>query len=165
MTIWVERKEKVHKHNSYIEWRLAGCPSLVALHFTLPPRLTLPLHPTHKRVSFDNIESLYHAPHIRDNLARFMATFIHPNAIHNRRTLENLVKDIEPLCSSLAVYHRAKLWIGDEDHHRLMADEMDTIHVDPERQNSRGHTVPSRFDTVLVKTDPEISEYTGVQGM
>lgn len=53
MTLWLECKEKMIKHQSYIKWRLAGCP---ALYFTqrnlpqLPPRITMAKHLSRKHV-------------------------------------------------------------------------------------------------------------------
>ena len=35
MTAWLERKEKILQHNSYVQWRLAGKPSVMKTNYLL----------------------------------------------------------------------------------------------------------------------------------
>ena len=161
MTIWLERKEKVIKHDSYIQWCLAGCPPLLAI-TTLPTSsIHMTVHPTRKAVPLDNIETDYHAPFIRDAIARFIARFNNPDASH--QNIEYEAEDIDLPVSSLPVYHKARLWMGSKQHYRLLADEYDIIHAQPKRANRRNRAIPGRFDTVLVNLG--YGGYTGLQGM
>jgi hypothetical protein len=38
MTLWLERKEKIHHHDKYIQWRLNGCPAPPVI-ADLPPSI------------------------------------------------------------------------------------------------------------------------------
>ena len=51
---------------------------------------------------------------------------------------------------ALPVCHKAKFWLGDAEHHRLMSDELDTALAIPARRDSQNHALPAQFDTVLV---------------
>ena len=64
--------------------------------------------------------------------------------------------------SSLAVYHRAKIWLGDSQHPQLSSNEFDSIHVEPDHQDKRGRTIPGRFDTVLINDGD--GQYIGMNG-
>ncbi|KAJ7738675.1 hypothetical protein DFH07DRAFT_870477 [Mycena maculata] len=59
MTLWLERKEKIFRHEKYIQWRLDGSPA--------PPT-----HPTHKAVRIDTLVADYGATLFRDALTRFI---------------------------------------------------------------------------------------------
>ncbi|KAK7041206.1 hypothetical protein R3P38DRAFT_3309998 [Favolaschia claudopus] len=63
MTLWLERKEKIFRHEKYIQWRLAGCPSPPTLK-PLPPgivyerRLKMTKHPTQKAVKIPTLKAV-----------------------------------------------------------------------------------------------------------
>ncbi|KAJ6608182.1 hypothetical protein B0H10DRAFT_1816332, partial [Mycena sp. CBHHK59/15] len=66
MTLWLERKEKILRHEQYIQWRLKGCPGPPVVKYLHPGivyerKLVMPKHPTHKSVKFRSIETHYGA--------------------------------------------------------------------------------------------------------
>ena len=160
MTAWLERKEKIHQHHSYIQWRLAGKPSLLSINTLPSSSISMTLQPTRKAVFFDAIKKEYQAPYIRDALARYVVQFNNPD--YTAARVEREAASVNFHFRSLPVYHKAKLWLGSTSHHRLMADEWDVIHAHKACVDSRGRTVSGRFDTVLVNTGD--GEYTGKTG-
>jgi hypothetical protein len=80
MTRWLERKEKVLRHDLYIKWRCSGQP--------MPPKELVPPplhthvkmthHPTVKAVPLDKIVLDYGATNFRHTLAVFIASHNHP---------------------------------------------------------------------------------------
>ena len=118
------------------------------------------LHPSRKSVSLDELERSYQAPFIRDAIARYIAEFNHPN--YSAKRIEQIAENMDSPVTHLPVYHKVKLWLGSKQHHRLMANEFDTIHARPTRSNKHNHSMPGRFDTVLVNTGN--GQYVGLDG-
>ena len=57
MTVWVERKEKIFKHEKYLSWYFSDEPSVTSVtQFEAPPTLKMTKHPSRKSVPFDTIE-------------------------------------------------------------------------------------------------------------
>ncbi|KAJ7862297.1 hypothetical protein B0H13DRAFT_2354773 [Mycena leptocephala] len=57
MTLWLEPKEKIVRHDQFIIWKLAGSPSPPIIENLHPGiiyerKLTMPKHPTHKAMKF-----------------------------------------------------------------------------------------------------------------
>ena len=117
-------------------------------------------HPTKRRVAIDNIIHDYNAPYLRDALARFAVRVKNPNL--NETQIERQAVNITMPSSSLAVYHRAKIWLGDAQHSRLSSDEFDSIYVEPDRKDKHGRIVSGRFDTVLINDGN--GQYIGMNG-
>ena len=71
MAIWLERKEKIHRHNYLVQCRLEGSAIVATPHKWLPPGLELDckLHmassPSVQKVSLDALETDYGASHFR----------------------------------------------------------------------------------------------------
>jgi hypothetical protein len=163
MTLWLERKEKIIKHASFIEWRLAGSPSHELTLATLskyPSRITMTKHPSRKAVPFSEIIEEYGAKYIEDALVRYITHIHNPTLSWAQVEARSINKPL--FFNRLAVYHRMKLWLGDKDHHRLMADETDVIHARPARKDKYSNIVPGRFDIALI--DDGHGNYTSVQG-
>lgn len=154
MTVWLERKEKIIRHDSYITWCLTGKPITSRLEKTLEiptERIKMTKHPTRKKVSMESICTDYMAPYIEDALARYIVKFKNPDL--SERQVERQAETYNVLFNSLAVYHSMKIWLGNMDHHRLSGDENDIIHARPSRQDKYKRVVAGRFDTVLIKDD------------
>lgn len=165
MTQWLERKEKIIQHAEYIQWRLAGQPPLpnhIPLHPPLPARMKIAKRPIGK-VAFDILEKEYQAPFIRDALARFLVEHDHPNATPAQ--VERMASNYFLYTQTLPVFHQFKLWLGNPEEHKLMSDEFDIIHSNPERKGKYQKPIPARFDTVLVHLFPGVGPYRGVRGM
>lgn len=63
---------------------------------------------------------------------------------------------------TVAVYHKAKFWLGDPQHPRLSSDEFDVVHATPARKTKRGQVVDGHFDPAIVNNTN--GEYAGVAG-
>lgn len=163
MTVWLERKEKILRHEKHIQWCIAGCPQLnlaQPLFPPAPPRVKMTKYPSRKAVPLAELAQDYHAPLIADALARFIVQ--HSNPSLSRMQADARAADLNLPLRTLAVYHKARFWLGDPEHHRLMADEFDVVHAARSRLASNGKVIPPRFDTVLVNGGA--GGYTGVAG-
>lgn len=81
MTLWLERREKVIRHERYIAWCQDNRPPLPSSNITnnVPTdRLQMTLHPSKKAVSFASLQTDYGAPFFEDALARFIVKHRHP---------------------------------------------------------------------------------------
>lgn len=163
MTLWLERREKMLQHEKHIFWHTNGQhssharPSL----FPLPPsRLIMTKHPSRKAVPLTELIRDYQALSFKDALAQFIIR--HTNTTLTRAQADMRVAHLDLPFRHLPVYHKVKFWLGDEQHHRLMSDEVDTVHATPARKDNQNRTLPARFDTVLVNGGT--GEYTGISG-
>ncbi|KAG1770180.1 hypothetical protein EDD22DRAFT_977203 [Suillus occidentalis] len=138
MTQWLERKEKIFRHEQYIKWHLdrnrtphRPCPP--DLHFNHTLKMTK--HPSAKAVSVPTLISDYGAMYFQEALARYIAELQNPNEVFTCIHLP---------FHSVPVYHKIK-WHGDP----LMT--VDSIHAKPQCATPRtGDVVPAHFDTALI---------------
>jgi hypothetical protein len=151
MTTWLERREKVQVHSSFIEWRRrsqadqASAPTAKRIG---PPRpgarsLKMARHPTRKAVSFDDLAHHYGAIDFQDSIADFIAQFNNPTA--SGASLRALASNVLIPFRFVHVHHRFKFSNSDD------SEIIDGVHVRPEQKDARGRCIPSRFDTVLVR--------------
>ncbi|KAI0069540.1 hypothetical protein K474DRAFT_1687710 [Panus rudis PR-1116 ss-1] len=167
MTIWVERQEKIMQHDSFIQWNLDGRPQIqpASLYPPLPSRLIMTKNPSYKSVKISTIESTsgsgYGARYFRDALARFVVKHNYPH--YNHRNVEKVAANVHFPTQNFPIYHKAKFWLGDANHHRLMADEFDVLHAAPARKSRRDTDIPARFDTAMVYLEHDDFPYIGVQ--
>ncbi|KAJ6537053.1 hypothetical protein B0H19DRAFT_1382817 [Mycena capillaripes] len=154
MTLWLERKEKIFRHEKYIQWRLDGCPAPPTVE-PLPPgvvyerRLKMTKHPTLKAVKINALIADYGAYSFRDALARFIVQFNNPTL--TRAQIETQSGSVALHFNRVPVYHRIKFITenpytagGPED------SVVDSIHVQPAKATRSGKELPGRFDTALV---------------
>ncbi|KAJ6517025.1 hypothetical protein DFH09DRAFT_1251360 [Mycena vulgaris] len=167
MTLWLERKEKILRHDKFIMWRIAGSPgptetqSLWHTPAVIRRRhVQMPLHPSAKGVSLTAIENNYGAIYFRDAFARYAVSFNRPHL--TRRQIEALAGDFYTPFQTLSVFHTVKFWNGDALGRENALDILDTVHVKPGYQNKQGRQIGGRFDTVLVNDDT--GEHIGVSG-
>lgn len=163
MTIWLERKEKIARHEARIHWRLAGCPTRIKRQPLFPPplpRIKMTKRPSRKAVPLTEIATEYKAPFFVDVLARFVVQDTDPALM--RAQVEDRASNIDLPMRSLPVFHKARFWLGNANQHRLMSKERDVVHAARFRVGKRGKMVPARFDTVLVNGG--MGGYTGVTG-
>jgi hypothetical protein len=71
MTLWLERKEKIYRHENYHQWRLDGCPSPPLIEDIYPGivferQLKMTKHPTLKSVRMSRLVTDYGATLFRD---------------------------------------------------------------------------------------------------
>jgi len=162
MTIWLERKEKVLQHQSYLDWQL-GTQSSIALHpasmaFNGTP--TLARWPSLKAVNLDNLVKNYGATFFREALRRHIVLSQNNGPQLTRHQLEQRILYTNLPFTTLPVYHRLK-FVATSDSRKVIT--LDMIHVRPERKSKRGTLVPARFDTALLNV--ESGGETGLRGM
>ncbi|KAJ7737437.1 hypothetical protein DFH07DRAFT_752997 [Mycena maculata] len=154
MTLWLERKEKIFRHEKHIQWRLDGCPAPSVM-AQLPPgivyerQIKMTKHPTHKAVRLTRLITDYGAQIFRDALARFVAKFNNPH--FTVRQIESESANIIFSFHALPVFHRIKFTTEDPYTAHGPSDSIvDSVHVQPRKLLKNGEDLPARFDTVLV---------------
>ncbi|KAI0762223.1 hypothetical protein C8Q74DRAFT_135973 [Fomes fomentarius] len=179
MTLWLERKEKIQRHEKFVQWRLAQPPLISATSVASPdlptmfastsatsehgpgpgrphepinkPRLHIEMakHPS-ASIALHQLPIQYSAAYFRDALTRFIVTFNHPT--FTGAQVEHASAGVYLNFRRVPVYNKVKFWITDP--HGLAAPECearDVIHVRPSRKNKHGADVGGRFDTALVR--------------
>jgi Plavaka transposase len=162
MTIWLERKEKVHRHEQYIRWRQDGSPLIVQKQWTAPGleldrALSIAKLPM-ARSTLDSIELDYGAQYFKTALRRYIVI-----ANHGRMApaqLERALWDVRLPFRRLPVWHRLKFLRHDPA--TDVEQTADSIHAHPARKDLRGRTIPGRFDTALINDGT--GRDTGLQG-
>ncbi|RPD58107.1 hypothetical protein L226DRAFT_467289 [Lentinus tigrinus ALCF2SS1-7] len=171
MTVWLERREKILRHDAYIRWRLrsdAGrvvvtYPSSSSADFTVPPaftRIKMTKNPSVKALRFDAAINLYGATWIRDALARYIVGYRNPSLTPAEVEREALT--ITYRFQTLLAYHKIKFVLEDAQQLGIMEATDDAAHARPARYDRQGRPVPGRFDTVLVSDGT--GGPSGVQG-
>jgi hypothetical protein len=149
MTLWLERRDKIHCHTNYVSWRTtdkpAGKRTWQYSKFELDRYAKLPKHPTVNSVSFESLATDYGATYIRDALARFIVATNHPD--WSTRRVEEAALDIFLPFRTLPVFHKVK-FLGKIDGNSVI---VDAIHAKPaKRHKRRSRANNSRFDTGIV---------------
>ncbi|KAJ7125731.1 hypothetical protein C8R46DRAFT_1250545 [Mycena filopes] len=134
MTVWLERKEKIYRHEKHIQWRLDGCPSPPVL-----DDLKMTKHPTLKSVRMSRLVTDYGATLFRDALARYVVHLNHPDLSPLQIERDSL--DLSFAFNSVPDPYSAP---GGPDA------VIDSIHVQPRKTLKNGEDLPARFDTALV---------------
>jgi hypothetical protein len=152
MTVWLERKEKVLRHEKYIRWRLdpggrrrTQNSSRSALLDTYLGDLQMAKWPS-TRCSFDELSEAYGATFFREALARYIIRSTLPN-LNTRNQVESAAADLDFGFNKVPVFHKIK-FVDPNTRTTL-----DSIHAKPARSNKYGHTIASRFDTAFVDVD------------
>ncbi|KAM6497273.1 hypothetical protein JOM56_007746, partial [Amanita muscaria] len=156
MTMWLERQEKIERHEKHIRWQhhshdSAPLPSTTSKLFERQIRMTR--YPTIQSVPIDDLVSKYGASFFYDAFARFVVLWRHPQT--TRARLEREALDVHIPFRVVSVYHRIRF----EDKCQGNA-YADTIHIQPPSTNKKGQLIPGRFDTVLVYRGAE--NYSGI---
>ncbi|KAJ8463177.1 hypothetical protein ONZ51_g10422 [Trametes cubensis] len=164
MTVWLERREKIHRHTAYIQSRIDK-GSLISSREPVvrpaKPRLShvqLTRHPSVKGLEFEDAMVQYGATFFRDALTRFVAQTRHPD--FTAAQVEHASAGIFFSFRKIAAFHKVKFWIEDES--GLTIDDTngptDVAHAHPSRLGKHDKTIPGRFDTVLVKRSTDDGE-------
>ncbi|KAH8978805.1 hypothetical protein EDB86DRAFT_3067224 [Lactarius hatsudake] len=94
-------------------------------------------------VSFNDLTDKYGAFDFQDALADFIAQLNHPQA--SATALRALAEDTLLPFRHVPVFHKIK-FVSTPDR-----DIIDVVHVRPDQKDTRRRTIPSRFDTVIVR--------------
>ena len=163
MTVWLEQREKVLQHESYLGW-CHGTQSNIILQSTdmaYNGTLTLTRWPSVRAVDLDDIVNKYGARFFREALRRYIILTRHSGPQLTRSQLERQILYVNIPFTTVPVYHRLKFTTpGDTTLAKRVT--LDSIHVRPERRTKKGSTIPARFDTVLLNVGS--GGETGVQG-
>ena len=129
MTLWLEQKEKIHAHASYVSWRQADNPAATEswqdATLNLSRCAKMPKHPSVMSVSLKTLATDYGAIYIREALARFIVTLNHPN--WTRRQVEDAALDTFLPFRTLSVFHKMKFITKNHGNPFVV----DSVHVQP----------------------------------
>ncbi|KAG2743481.1 hypothetical protein P692DRAFT_201886479 [Suillus brevipes Sb2] len=158
MTTWLERQEKILRHDKYIQWKLGGAEPYPG-HQTRPPDMSfcrtqvMTKHPTVKAITFDKIKSDYGTPYFCESLARYIAKAALPvNTTVTPAQLEHHAANVHIPFRTVPVFHKVK-WVSvDTRGHGDPPATLDSVHARPGRHSGlfTSNNVPPRFDTALV---------------
>ncbi|KAJ7429549.1 hypothetical protein B0H11DRAFT_2405437 [Mycena galericulata] len=115
MTVWLERREKILRHDQYIQWRLKGCPKppvVTNLHpgIVYERKLVIPKHPTRKSVKFSIIQRDYGAKFFPEALSRYVVQLSDPTL--TRTQVEQAANNVDLFFNSLPVFQRITALCG-----------------------------------------------------
>ncbi|KAI1782635.1 hypothetical protein LXA43DRAFT_977455 [Ganoderma leucocontextum] len=139
MTIWLERKEKIQRHEKHIEWRLQQLQS----------QSQSSANP-HQSTSNGAVGP---ASYFRDALTRYIVRKNNPGFTDT--LVERHSASVHVPMQKVPVFHKIKFWVSDP--HGLAAlgtETRDVLHVRPGRKNKYGNDLAARFDTALVREEP-----------
>ncbi|KAI1784280.1 hypothetical protein LXA43DRAFT_976757 [Ganoderma leucocontextum] len=143
MTVWLERKEKIFRHENAAT--SASLPSGSS------SRIHMARHPSVKGANFDDIKTKYGATYFRDALTRYIVTVNHPDL--TRPQVERQAASIYFPFQSVPVYNKVKIFIEDPDGLAAPGTGVrDVIHARATRQKKDvGGEISGRFDTALIR--------------
>ena len=164
MTVWLERKEKILRHESYLEWCLKPQSKAVlrSTDMAYNGTATLTKWPSARAVDLDDIVGEYGARFFREALRRYVVLARHSGLSLTRNQLEDQILYVNLPFTAVSVYHKLKFTVpGDSILAKRVT--LDSIHARPERETKKGSKIPARFDTVLLNVGS--GGNSGVQGM
>ncbi|KAH9041912.1 hypothetical protein EDB83DRAFT_2228083, partial [Lactarius deliciosus] len=150
MTAWLERCEKIQQHMMFITWRQrtqyddTQYSEPTGPSRPVPQTIQMAQNPSLKAVSFNDLADKYGAFNFQDALADFIAQLNHPQA--SATALRALAEDTLLPFRHVPVFHKIK-FVSTPDR-----DIIDVVHVRPDQKDTRQRTIPSRFDTVIVRS-------------
>ena len=192
MTLWLEHREKILRHEAVIGWRLEQVRSpqpqqssspqlgsvspsgaLLSLFHHYPiPLPDIPVSPTLSQIHIvktPNVTALCFDVAVSLYSAPFicdaLAQFIvtYRDSSLTPAEIEHRSRGIFFRFSTFPAFHKLKFVLEDAQHLGVMESTRDTAHARPARKDKRGWLVPARFDTVLVNDGT--GGPVGVQGM
>ncbi|KAH9021271.1 hypothetical protein EDB84DRAFT_1275071 [Lactarius hengduanensis] len=153
MTAWLERREKIQQHMMFIAWRQRAqyddtqYSEPTGPSKPVPRTVQMARNPSLKAVSFNDLADKYGAFDFQDALADFIARLNHPQA--SATALRGLAEDTLLPFRHVPVFHKIK-FVSTPD-----LDIIDVVHIRPDQKDARRRTIPSRFDTVIVRGKPQ----------
>jgi hypothetical protein len=156
MTLWLERKEKIIRHDQFIHWQLRGCPPPPVIKNLHPGiiynrKLSMAKNPTCKAVKFTTLETAYGATFFRDALSRYILQLSDP--VLSRAQIERESAGFEVPFNAIPVFQNIKFTTSDPYGTGGPTENIvDSIHVHPTKILTNGSQIPARFNTALVNT-------------
>lgn len=154
MTIWLQRREQIRAHQSYMHWRLHGQPTLNDL-----PRAPLPRAPKLKRkiahtpnrsMNFEDADKLYGAEDFEKVLKHFVLKTKLP-ALLDQHIADITVTYPLPF-SSVCAFHRLKFWHTNalEREGEWVQELPDSIVAHPAYRDAQRRKVQGQYSTALI---------------
>jgi hypothetical protein len=135
MTLWLERREKIYRHQDYISWLLAGKPPPVEWHppdLFQRPKLQMTKHPSRYSVLLGNIINNYGATYFRDAFATYWAQLCSkPDA--RPRDVRQAADDYILPFQKVSAFHKIKFFHTDPEGYTGSLEVQDPIHTRPAR--------------------------------
>ena len=162
MTMWLQRREKIHRHTLFIQWRQAEQQSAS----TQPPRIPRHLHikiarfPNVKAVPIDTIPAEFGAVDFHRALSEFILKT--SNIGFSPHEIRLLAPRYRLPFHTVPVFFKIKFWNPDAQGRDDIPETLDCVHIRPTHRDSKGRAVAGRFDTVLVNEGK--GEESGVEG-
>ncbi|KAF8661336.1 hypothetical protein AX16_001431 [Volvariella volvacea WC 439] len=166
MTRWLERREKVVRHQQYVQWRVSTAaeverdatngqflPAMSRSMLRSPPvllssrTLKMSKHPSVYSVPLLYLKARYGAVHFLPALSRYLVLLNQPSM--TRLRLEQEIEALRYPTVKFPVWHRIKFIKTDSFSLETSTD--DSIHAQPSQHDRKGRPVPARLDTVLVR--------------
>ena len=155
MTRWLERKEKIHRHEHFVHWRLRSLHlradnSLTTLTpVTRHPHIVMTKYPTVYSIDFDTLADNYGALDIHNALTVYLAR--ERNPLLSGIRLQHAASLIVLPFYSIQIYHKIRFYNAPVDDWLNSEDVADVAHARPSYNDKQGRPIPGRFDTVLVQ--------------
>ena len=158
MTLWLERKEKMFQHESFMVWWLNGSPT--PAHWEAPAllphrQIQITKYPSRKCVTLEELETSYGTHSIEDALVEYFVRLLNKGVQMTRNQIEVANESWDIPFQSVAVFHKLKFWNCNGHAFSGRTEVLNTIHIRLEWTNKQGKQVPGWFDTALVKEAPQ----------
>ncbi|KZV71346.1 hypothetical protein PENSPDRAFT_577930 [Peniophora sp. CONT] len=168
MTLWLQRREQLLAHRTFVDWRLQGRPSLEDMVRAPQPgalklKQNIARTPSRKSLSFADAERLYGAEGFESKLKETIVKTKFPNKTDNQ--VATIAGDIELSFGSVCAFHRLKFWHGDthERNPDLVQDLPDSIQARPAYRDTQKRQMQGRFNTALIDEFGDAEE-VGLRG-
>lgn len=153
MTIWLERWEKVQRHEQFLEWCLNGKPPAPSCDWITPGlginrSIHLSQRPSARKIHINNIIEKHGATYFREALSRFAVLTRHP-ALSSMQ-LERAIWGVQIPQRNFWVWHHLKFLSTDQ--FTGTTSTADSIHANPGL---------GRFDTALIRVGKDTK---GIRG-
>lgn len=170
MVIWLQRREQIRAHQTYVDWRLQGQPTLENMvRARLPGELilkkTIARYPSVKCLPFKKAAEQYGADSFERVLREFIIKRINPH-LSDRQVSDHVDATIDaPLpFRTVPVFHRLKFWHPDAlfREGEWIQDLPDSIVARPAYPDTQRREVQGQFRTALIDEYGR-GEHIGVQ--
>ncbi|KAF8259731.1 hypothetical protein EI94DRAFT_1773877 [Lactarius quietus] len=150
MTTWLDRCERILRHEQYIQWRLSGASILTHIDLDLRslnklnPSMTK--HPSQSAVSLKALQVLYGALLFKVALRRFISSM--KDQTQSCQQLECTLWQHHLPFTRLPIWHIVKFTCIDPV--TGACSTSDSIHVQPAKYDKSNRFIPGCFDTALI---------------
>ncbi|KAI0311038.1 hypothetical protein OF83DRAFT_1087966 [Amylostereum chailletii] len=162
MTLWLQRREKIHRHELFVAWHLAEKPAISTISPPHIPRMYLKIAriPNIKVVSFATATARYGASQLATLFKEYIVRQLYPTLTAHQRA--QIAATFPLPFDHVAVFHKLKFWNPDALGRNNVLETLDCVHARAAYRDEQGCQIPARFDTALVQDEDPDDERTGV---